>query len=94
MDDDPDKMLAESWMYYAVFWILVLSLVFLSGCAETTGSDQCLRREIFFQCLKALPAGPLETKYSDWDEVVSQCDTASYYQSLRNKSQISPQCSI
>ena len=33
--DDPDKMLAESWMYYAVFWILVLSLVFLSGCTPT-----------------------------------------------------------
>jgi hypothetical protein len=33
--DDPDKMLAESWIYYAVFWIAVLSLVFLSGCTPT-----------------------------------------------------------
>ena len=34
-DDDPDKMLAESWMYYAVFWIVILILAFLSGCTPT-----------------------------------------------------------
>ena len=32
MDDDPDDMLRESWIYYAVFWIAVLSLCFLSAC--------------------------------------------------------------
>ena len=35
MDDDPDMMLRESWIYYAVFWIAVLSLCFLSACAPT-----------------------------------------------------------
>ena len=34
-DDDPDKMLAESWMYYAVFWIVILIMAFLSGCTPT-----------------------------------------------------------
>jgi hypothetical protein len=33
--DDPDDMLRESWIYYAVFWIAVLSLCFLSACAPT-----------------------------------------------------------
>ena len=30
MDDDPDAMLRESWLYYLLFWLAVLSLVFLS----------------------------------------------------------------
>jgi hypothetical protein len=32
MDDDPDMMLRESWLYYLLFWLAVLSLVFLSAC--------------------------------------------------------------
>jgi hypothetical protein len=94
MDDDPDDMLRESWIYYVVFWLAVLSLVFLSGCTETTATDQCLRREIFFQCLNSLPAGPVATKYNDWDEVVSQCGTEAAYQSIRKKSQITAQCGV
>jgi hypothetical protein len=35
MDDDPDKMLLESWIYYALFWLAVLSLVFLPACTPT-----------------------------------------------------------
>jgi hypothetical protein len=35
VDDDPDTMLRESWIYYAVFWLAVLSLVFLSACVPT-----------------------------------------------------------
>jgi hypothetical protein len=94
MDDDPDDMLRKSWIYYMVFWLAVLSLVFLSGCAETTAADQCLRRDIFFQCLQSLPAGPVETKYNDWDEVVSQCGTEAAFQSIRKKSQITAQCGV
>jgi len=51
-----------------------------------------MRREIFQQCMKALPAGPSATKYNDWDEVVAQCDSVAHYQSLRRKSQIKPEC--
>jgi hypothetical protein len=39
MDDDPDKMLAESWIYYAAFWVAVLSLIFLSACTPTVQVD-------------------------------------------------------
>lgn len=74
----------------------------LAGCANsdgtptinTTGPDQCMRREIFQQCLKALPAGPQAAKYNDWDEVVGACESAAYYQSLRKQEAIKPNCRI
>lgn len=54
--------------------------------------DQCLRREIFMQCLQSLPAGPAATKYNDWDEVVGSCGNAAYYQSLRQEQHVKPEC--
>jgi hypothetical protein len=39
MDDDPDDMLRQSWIYYVVFWLAVLSLVFLSGCTPTVNHE-------------------------------------------------------
>lgn len=54
--------------------------------------NQCLRREIFNECMKILPAGPLATKYNDWDEVVAECGSQAYYMSQRIKSTISPEC--
>jgi hypothetical protein len=94
MDDDPDTMMRPALIICARFWLSVLALVFLSGCTETTATDQCLRREIFFQCLNSLPAGPVATKYNDWDEVVSQCGSEAAFQSIRKKSQITAQCGV
>jgi hypothetical protein len=37
--DDPDDMLRESWIYYAIFWLAVLSLCFLSACTPTVTVD-------------------------------------------------------
>jgi hypothetical protein len=37
--DDPDDMLRESWIYYVVFWLAVLSLVFLSACTPTVNHE-------------------------------------------------------
>jgi hypothetical protein len=39
MDDDPDDMLRQSWSYYALFWLAVLSLVFLSACTPAMRVD-------------------------------------------------------
>lgn len=72
----------------------LLTAVLAGGCTEIAGPDQCLRREIFQQCMKALPAGPQATKYNDWDEVVSQCESAAYYQSLKKKTQITAECGL
>ena len=54
--------------------------------------NQCLRREIFNECMKILPSGPVSTKYNDWDEVVSECGNQAYYMSHRIKSTIPPEC--
>jgi hypothetical protein len=42
--------------------------------------DNIKRRELFLECMKALPAGPQQTQYNDWDEVVKACDNAAYFQ--------------
>ena len=76
-------------------WILVVaSAVIVSACSEvrTFGPDQCLRAEIFQQCLAAVPAGPQTTHYNDWSEVVQACSNTAYYQSLRSAEQIKAEC--
>lgn len=61
-------------------------LLLLAGCdgvkQPTYVLDQKLRHEYFLQCLKAVPAGPVQTHYNDWDEVVDSCDSAAYHQAL------------
>lgn len=53
------------------------TVLLLTACGETAPSftvDQKLRRELFFQCLAAVPKGPERTGTSnDWDEVISEC---------------------
>ena len=78
--------------------MMLIALVLLSGCGDKgvfediAEPDQCLRAELFQACLKSLPSGPQVTKYNDWDEVVSSCQSTSYYQSLRGGSLIEPRC--
>lgn len=67
---------------------LLLTLAMLSGCGAADPSyewepDQSLRRQIFKDCLAALPKVPQSTVYNDWAEVVEECDGAAYRQSLR-----------
>jgi hypothetical protein len=67
--------------------LLILLVPFLLVGCEDVGSysqyetNQPLRRQIFLECMNALPAGPITTRYNDWDEVVSSCESAAYYQS-------------
>ena len=78
--------------------VLVLcSATLLAACEPGPNDatpDQCLRTELFQQCMKALPAGPQATKYNDWDEVVRACDSAAYYQSKRARNTIKAECRI
>lgn len=71
--------------------LLIAALVV--GC-DQSAPDQCVRREIFLQCMGALPAGPQATKYNDWDDVVSTCDSVAHYQSLRGKESIAANCRV
>lgn len=63
--------------------IFLILLVFLAGCEEYSKyeTNQPLRRQIFLECMKALPAGPQSTHYNDWNDVVNSCESAAYYQS-------------
>jgi len=73
--------------------LIFVSGVFLSSCDRvSTSTDQCLRREIFKQCMESLPEGPEITYYNDWSEVVAECGNQAYYQSIRSVSQIKPEC--
>lgn len=67
--------------------IVVLALLALAGCARGPAEDAketkrgLLRHEYFVECMKLLPAGPVQTQYNDWDEVVDSCSNQAYYQS-------------
>ena len=76
-------------------YLLPIAL-FLAACTPERewGPDQCLRQELFKQCLAALPTGPVSTHYNDWDEIVSKCETSSYYQSLRKNELIKQECRL
>lgn len=67
----------------------------LIGCDDfkQPKPDQCLRREIFRECMSVLPKGPESTMSNDWAEVVGECSQTAYYQSLRQPEQIAPECS-
>ena len=75
-----------------LFLAVVISV--LAGCEnnDIQKPDQCLRREIFKECMKLLPNGPSHVKYNDWDEVVKACGEVSYYQSIRRLSMIPEKC--
>ncbi len=75
--------------------LMLCSVTLLAACEpspEHSTPDQCLRAQLFQQCLKALPAGPQSTKYNDWNEVILACDSASFYQSYRARKLIAPEC--
>lgn len=61
---------------------------------ELPAVDQCMRANLFQQCMKALPAGPAATKYNDWDEVVHACSSTSRNMSLRKLKTIKEECRV
>lgn len=74
--------------------LLVVFILFCAGCSDVdvTIRDQCMRRQIFKECLAALPVGPTTVVSNDWSEVVDSCESAAAYQSLRRTSQVKVEC--
>ena len=71
-----------------------LLIPLLAGCMsyeEQTHADQCLRREIFMQCLNTVKNGAQST-HKDLGPLVEECESASYYQSFRRGSLIKQEC--
>ena len=62
--------------------IIALALLGLSACDQSS-VDQCMRREIFTQCMANQPKGT---------EAVEACDSSAYYQSKRRAEYIKPEC--
>ena len=55
-----------------------------TGCDQPKWQlDEKLRAELFFKCLKHLPAGPVAAKYNDWDEVVAECGAQARQMSFK-----------
>lgn len=79
--------------------LAILSLtVLLAACNEppVTQANQCIRAELFKQCMAILPKGPerIAVAGNDWDEVVGKCESSAYYQSLRRTETIPMECRI
>ena len=73
--------------------LLILLCLALSACdGEPTTTDQCMRVELFKSCMASLPAGPVATKYNDWDEVVAQCGNEAFYMAQRSISFVKKEC--
>lgn len=71
--------------------ILILSLLtILVACS--TAQDQCLRRELFENCIKTTGDLSKNSVYFDLSEFVRACDTSSWNLSWRNKKMIKPEC--
>jgi hypothetical protein len=77
--------------------IAAAMLAAITGCQVQPPSpvvDQCMRREIFQECMQSLPAGPTSTRYNDWDEVVDSCESTAHYQSRRAREHVRPECAL
>lgn len=74
----------------------MICLFSLLGCSGERANqpDQCLRQEIFKQCMASLPSGPqsITAAGNDWDEVVKSCDSTAHYQSIRTTQTIKQEC--
>lgn len=72
----------------------IFILAALTGCDGLPNqSDQCLRQQLFQQCMAALPKGPERIHNSnDWSEVVDSCEDAAREQSWRKTELIKLEC--
>lgn len=77
--------------------VLLAILIVLAGCDVKTAEpetvlDQCLRAEIFKQCLAQVPKGPVSTVENPWHKVVEECESAAYHQSWRKTAAVKLEC--
>ena len=74
----------------------LLAMVLIAGCSamdqDPLVEDQCLRREIFKECLQDVPRGPETTHNNAWDGVVSECASNAYKSAIRHQSVVKKEC--
>lgn len=80
----------------ATLLAVIFTMGLVAGCEGTITEkailDQCMRQKLFEKCMASLPAGPNETVYNDWAEVVDECHDVASYNSYRMKANIKPEC--
>ena len=80
------------------FIIAVFIWIALLGCDRDsvvkTEADQCIRARIFKECMESIPKTPVVTHENNTAiaNIVKQCDSTAYYQSLRKSSTIDQVC--
>lgn len=76
--------------------LFVAVFVALCACADSPidvkSADRCIEREIFKDCMALIPVGPTHVVNNDWADVIEECRTTAYYQSLRSGRNIKPEC--
>jgi hypothetical protein len=75
--------------------LTVLLVLLLTACEQsepTTVLDQCLRADLFKQCLAQVPKGPVSTVENPWHKVVDECESAAYRQSWRKTATVKLEC--
>lgn len=80
-----------------LFAVAMLAGLAACGPTEEHCIDQCLRSQLFQDCLSRIPKGPekITAAGNDWDEVVSECRSAAYYQSMRSQCEVvKPECRL
>lgn len=101
------KLSAVEWLIVVAIVLILGSTVFFSTREpgpvvddpttnwKTSSPDQCLRREIFNECLAKIPKGPEKIHNSnDWDEAIDSCASHAYKSSLRQYKTIKPECRV
>jgi len=79
--------------------LLACAVILMAGCSGDEAPtkrqwaiDQCVRAELFKQCMTLLPAGPQSTKFNDWDDVVESCNDTSRSQASRRIEFVKSEC--
>jgi hypothetical protein len=77
-------------------YVAALVLIFTASCGSLNEEkpiyDQCLRTQLFNECLERLPPGPQTVEYNDWSEVVDSCANTAATRSVRLKHLVKPEC--
>jgi hypothetical protein len=68
---------------YVLFFLVCLVACQDESRCYKVAQDQKLRQELFCNCLKSVPKSPEVMGKSDWSKIVSKCEDAAYYQSMR-----------
>lgn len=78
------------------FVLIIIAACLLSGCdrIKINTVDQCLRRELFKECMASIPPLPQSTHFgeTEWDQIIEECGHIAYLQSLRKWEFIKEEC--